>query len=250
MSTANGYIKLYRKLQHGFLWRERREFSKLECWIDILMEAQHDPEPQEVIIGHTVLTCNRGESLNSLDTWARRWHMSKSKARRVLTLFQGRSMVVTKSVTLTTRLSVCNYDMYNPLRHADETQVKRNRNASETQVTPDNKEEEGKEGQEQEYCAESATGSAPADTVITFPLRKADGEYHVLEGYVEELRKRFPALDVVDELTKCHTWCVENGRKRKSRVGFKRFVSGWMQTAITRQAKAPRGRQNLGLFSQ
>lgn len=137
----NGWIKLHRKLQNNFLWKEKRVFSKAEAWIDILWEVQHMKEPQKVILGMRVLTCNRGESLNSLKTWANRWKWSKSTTRRFLEVLRGENMIRLKSETVTVRLSVCNYDLYNIAWNGDETQVKRIGNASETQVAPDKKEE-------------------------------------------------------------------------------------------------------------
>jgi len=133
----NGWIKLHRKLLDNGLWRERREFSKAEAWIDILLNAQHSHEPQEVWLKNTMHWCYRGQCLKSLDTWARRWGWTKSKVRRVLDMFQKANMIRTESDTQTTRLTVCNYDYYNGERNANETQMKRKRNANETQTTPD-----------------------------------------------------------------------------------------------------------------
>jgi len=42
--------------------------------------------------------------------------------------------LVIKSDTVTTRITVCNYESYQGERNEDETQMKRKRNASETQV--------------------------------------------------------------------------------------------------------------------
>ena len=46
------------------------------------------------------------------------------------------SMIVLKSETVTTRLTICKYDTYQGERNDSETQVTRRRNASETQVKP------------------------------------------------------------------------------------------------------------------
>ena len=45
-------------------------------------------------------------------------------------------MIVLKSETVTTRLTICKYDTYQGERNDSETQVKRTRNAGETQVKP------------------------------------------------------------------------------------------------------------------
>lgn len=134
----DGWIKLHRKIQSNELWKERREFSKAEAWIDILMEAQHSPEPQKVALGMSILYCNRGECLKSLETWADRWGWDKSKVRRFLKLLQTQSMIHYASETVTTRIKVIQYEEYQGERNASETEVKHKQNANETQMKTDN----------------------------------------------------------------------------------------------------------------
>jgi len=143
-TPKRGYIALHRKIQDNFLWKQPREFSKAEAWIDILMEAQHSEKPQKVILDMTALTCNYGESLKSITTWAERWTWSRSKVYRFFELLQKCGMIVTKSEQITTRLTVCNYRAYDPKQNVSETQVKRKRNASETEADTDNKEKKDK----------------------------------------------------------------------------------------------------------
>ena len=138
MTEPQGWIPLWRKSINNEFYREKRVFSRWEAWIDILLELQHDETPQKVVIGNRVLWCNCGESLKSLDTWADRWGWTKSKTRRVLALFCKCSMIRLKSETVTTRISIVNIELFKVGRNTDETQMKRKRNASETQTTPDN----------------------------------------------------------------------------------------------------------------
>jgi len=134
----NNFLMLSRKLLSNELWRERRVFSKAEAWIDILFTVRYSQEPERVNIGYQKFICHRGESLKSTETWAMRWGWSKSKVVRFFGMLKKRNMIETQSETVTTRLTVCNYKLYNKLRNANETQVKRKperkRNASETQA--------------------------------------------------------------------------------------------------------------------
>ena len=140
--TYKGWIALHRKIQDNFLWKTPRKFSYAEAWIDILMEAQHSQEPQQVILGMKVLTCNYGESLKSIVTWAKRWRWSKSKVHRYFKMLEKCNMIVTKNEKVTTRLTVCNYSKYDPKQNASETpsrtQMKRRRNGGGTQADTDN----------------------------------------------------------------------------------------------------------------
>jgi len=133
---SKGWISVHRELQEHWLWKEKREFSKLEAWFDILLTVNHSE--QKVMIKNTLFIVKRGDSIKSLDTWANRWNWNKSKVRRFLNLLQNDSMIVTKNEHKTTRITVCKYDSYQDARNADETQVKRKRNADETQMTPNN----------------------------------------------------------------------------------------------------------------
>jgi hypothetical protein len=135
-----GWIKVHRQIQSHWLYTDKREFSYFEAWIDILLTVNH--ADAKTMIQGTLYEVKRGQSINSLDTWAKRWKWSKSKVRRFLKTLEIDSMIETKSETITTRLTVCNYDSYQDERNAGETQTKRKRNAGETQMTPNKNDKE------------------------------------------------------------------------------------------------------------
>jgi hypothetical protein len=132
-----GYLALWRKFQDHPFWRERREFSKAEAWIDLLWEVQHDEKPQQVILKMKTLICNYGESLKSLDTWAMRWLWPKSRVKRFFDLLVELNQIQIKNETITTRITILNYSQYDPKRNVNKTQTKRVRNDHETEVKPD-----------------------------------------------------------------------------------------------------------------
>lgn len=122
MADGNtGYIKLYRKLRDHVYWKERRVFSDFEAWVDILMSVRWQDEPEEVVIRGRTLVCNYGESLKSLDTWARRWHWSKPKVKRFLDAAEKRNDIVTISETVSLRIKVLNYRQYQEVRNDNVT---------------------------------------------------------------------------------------------------------------------------------
>jgi hypothetical protein len=127
----SGWIKVHRQLQEHWVW-SKPEY--LKWWLDILMSA--NIEPKKVLIKGQLLEVNRGEVIYSYETWANRWKINKSKVLRFLKMLEKDSMIVLKSETVTTRLTICKYDAYQGERNDSETQVKRTRNASETQVKP------------------------------------------------------------------------------------------------------------------
>jgi hypothetical protein len=133
------WIKIDREITSHWIFKDPWKFRN---WIDLLALVNH--QEQKVNIKGVILICKRGETLCSLDTLAKRWECDKSKVRRFLKLLQSDSMIELKSEQITTRLTICKYELYQGERHANETKVKRKRNASETQLTPNKNEKKEK----------------------------------------------------------------------------------------------------------
>ena len=144
-----GYIALHRRIRQSSLWPRNRPFSHLEAWMDMLMEARWAKTPGKVRIGLTLVPVKRGEFCHSLRWWAERWHWSPARVRRFLACLESDRMIDTNSSHKATHVKVVNYDTYNPPRNASETQTKRQRNASETELE---EREEGKK--ERSVCKE------------------------------------------------------------------------------------------------
>ena len=141
-----GWIKLHRSITNHWLYTEKRKFSKFEAWNDILLNVNF--LPAKTIIKGKLININRGESIMSLETWGKRWSWDKSAVKRFLELLKKDNMIELKSETVTTRLTVCNYDTYQSKENEVDTQMKRKRNADETHVIPIEEEEERKEEKE------------------------------------------------------------------------------------------------------
>ena len=131
-----GWISIHRKLLKHWLWQDK-PFSQGQAWIDILLECNH--EENEVVIKNTVFICKRSESLNSLQTWSKRFGWNVSATRRFIKKLEKANTIRIANESLTTRLTVCNYDTYQIKRIADESQMNRKRIASESQVNTNNK---------------------------------------------------------------------------------------------------------------
>jgi hypothetical protein len=127
---SEGWITLNREISKHWVFKDAEYFR---AWVTILMEVNHSEN--KILIGKTLFTCSRGESLHSLESWGEIFgNWGKSKTKRFFDLLKDESMIELKNERLTTRLTVCNYNRYQDFRNADETQVKRKRNADETQV--------------------------------------------------------------------------------------------------------------------
>lgn len=69
---------------------------------------------------------------------------------------------------------------------------------------------------------EEASAAAPAIPLV-------DGsEYCVKVKELEEWKKAFPAVDVVQELGEMRAWCLSNPTLRKTKNGVRRFINTWL----------------------
>lgn len=133
-----GWVKLYRKTKDHWLWGSER---RLKWWLDILLTVNYNDS--KVLIRGSLIDCKRGQSIRSLETWAKDWGVSKKTVKDFFLLLQKDNMIEYESVQISTRITVCNYDTYQDMVHVEETQSKRKVNAKGTQ--PSYKREKKKE---------------------------------------------------------------------------------------------------------
>ena len=144
----SGWIKIHRSITNHWLYTEKRKFSKFEAWNDMLLNVNYT-ESKSIIKGK-LYEIKRGESIMSLDSWAKRWKWDKSSVRRFFSLLEKDEMIQVKTDNITTHLTICNYDTYQDTCNTDETQMKHKRNTNEIQTTPIKESKEYKEEKEEE----------------------------------------------------------------------------------------------------
>lgn len=128
LMSQQGWIKIHRKLVDHWLWQDA---EKLKWWLCLLIEANH--EGRNILLKGSLVTCGRGQCVRSLETWAQEWRTTKKTVRNFLLLLERDGMIQYESVTVSTRITICNYDTYQNLGNEKETQSKRKVNAEETQ---------------------------------------------------------------------------------------------------------------------
>jgi hypothetical protein len=126
------WIKLHRKSLHNFLYQEDRELTRREAWENMLLLVNSNREPKKIMLGNRIIECGYGQSVRSLKTWANEFKWTVSKVRRFFKLLQDETMIVSESVGISTRITICNYDTYQSeptrKRHANDTQTTTNNN--------------------------------------------------------------------------------------------------------------------------
>jgi hypothetical protein len=107
---AKGWIKLYRQIQLNSLWKEKRKFSKVEAWIDILFLAKYADENEQV--GYITVLVPRGSFLTTIRELCARWGWSNTKVCSFLAHLNLEKMLLEKATAKKTLLTVVNYDLY------------------------------------------------------------------------------------------------------------------------------------------
>ena len=105
-----GWIKLYRQIRHNFLWPKGRKYTKLEAWLDMLLQANHTPE--KVLIDNQVVEVQRGQFITSTVKLAHRWKWDRKTVSRFLQLLSNEEMCTTEATTKYTRVTITNYEFY------------------------------------------------------------------------------------------------------------------------------------------
>lgn len=118
----------------------------------MILEANH--ADGTVNIGMQLIECKRGQSIRSLQGWSKRWGVSKSTVRSFFDLLKNDSMLRTENITVTTRITILNYDDYQTLPHATQTQRKRKPNATQTQADPNNNDNNDNNEKKNTYASE------------------------------------------------------------------------------------------------
>ena len=137
-----GWIKLHRSLNDHWI-NERRVFSKYEAWLDILMNVNYDDK--KTLLKGKLYEVKRGQSILSIESWAKRFGWDRSSVRRFFNLLQKDGMILLVSDNKTTHLTVCNYDSYQGKEPAEDQQTTNKKPSKGNQkATP----KEGKEEEE------------------------------------------------------------------------------------------------------
>jgi len=155
-----GWVKLYRSIKKHWIWEDPH---RLRFWISILLDVNHSDK--KVLISGTLITCNRGQSVKSLKTWAAENRCSVQVVRTFFKLLQQDRMIKLENVKKSTRLTVCNYVSYNDSQHSANTLLTRDQHAANTQLTTNKNVKNVKKGQKP-YFEKNNFPLAPPLTVL------------------------------------------------------------------------------------
>lgn len=132
-----GWIKLHRSLESHWLFQEERKFSKFEAWLDILLMVNH--EDKKILLGNELIEVKRGQKIISIRKLCERWSWSNNKVKNYLKTLECDNMLIVKSDTKKTLITVVNYDIYQSRdiekRRKSDTNASQERHESDTDAS-------------------------------------------------------------------------------------------------------------------
>lgn len=228
-----GWIKLHRQIKEHWIWKSDNRFK---WWIDILLTVNHSDT--KVLVKGTLIECKRGQSIRSLESWAKDWNVSKGAVRDFFKLLQSDQMLHTESLQFTTRITVCKYEDYQDELHTKKTLKKRKGNAKETLALPKQECIEGEEGEECKKNIFVNTNTWREDfEIYKSELRVVYKDLISNNEFIQEQEKFNPNVDIKLSLEKACTnyWATEAGWKNKLQKKTK--IIDWKQTLINAISK-------------
>jgi hypothetical protein len=124
-NKLSNFIPISRMLFIHPFWKEKRTFSKLEAWLDLIVSARFEESEATELIDGKMISWKRGQFPASLRYLAERWQWSKTKVNNFIRLLENEQMIERLSAGGQTVLSLKNYEEYNGrqrLTHSKEPQ--------------------------------------------------------------------------------------------------------------------------------
>lgn len=129
---AKGWVKLHRQIMNHPFYEEERVFSRYEAWSHLMMMANHTDN--KTLIDGKMVIVERGSFLTSVRKLQERWKWSNTKTIKFLDLLEKEKMIVKKSDTKKTLITLTTYEIYQ-----GEGEEKRHENDTETTQKRTNK---------------------------------------------------------------------------------------------------------------
>lgn len=116
---SQGFFKLQRRMFTHWLWKEVRELSRFEAFLDLLQLAAF--EPTERLVSGRCIYVPVGGIVASERFLSGRWKWSRTKVRQFLDLLQSEKMAEPQKDQGITVLILCNYEAWNGKSDAKKT---------------------------------------------------------------------------------------------------------------------------------
>jgi len=183
-----GWIKLHRDIREHWIWQNPVYYR---AWSDMLMEANHKTKSR--LYNGNLVIIKRGQIVGSLQSYANRWDMTVSQVRHFIDLLEQDKMVSKKTAQGFTHLSICNYDTYQSLQQADNTQNAHSPQAHR-KLTATPKELKNEKNERNIYSKQQQLENIKNsldEYKLQFPTKDVQGQFDFFCDYLDSKDKRY-----------------------------------------------------------
>lgn len=178
MANEKGWVKIYRDIQDNELWKSDEPFDKRAAWIDLISMANH--KDNEIVFNGNAVVVKKGQLITSELKLAKKWHWSKDKVRRYLSLLKRLGMITKECTTKCTTITLVNYSKFQGERTTDNTTNKTrhktaDNTADDTQTRMIKNDKENKEGDAPLYSSDPERNAEIIDALNRGAVLNEDG---------------------------------------------------------------------------
>ena len=131
-----GWISLHRKILENPILNRSRVYSNFEAWIWLLLKANH--KDNKFMLGSELIKVKKGSMITSQKKLCRQFRWGNSKLRSFLKVLQKDKMILLKTNTQSTHITICNYDTYQENQIADKLKTNRKQTANKLRTNTNN----------------------------------------------------------------------------------------------------------------
>ena len=225
-----------------WLYKEHRPMTRREAWETMLLLANY--EPTKVMIHGTLYECGRGQSLLSIGSWADKFLWSIKQVRTFFNLLEKDGMITVEGLRHTTRLTICNYGLYQDKGRTEGTtegeQREQQREQQRATIKEDKEIKEGEEFKEESLSPAIASTPSPNPSKFDFKaeLIKIGVSEQVAADFIA-VRRDKKATNTVTAFNAIRREILKANKPADTCIGYavergwKGFKSEWMDNAAT-----------------
>lgn len=203
-AKTEGFVKLYRNILD---WEWYSDMNTFRVYIHMILSANwQDGRFRGVEI-------KRGSFVSSYGKLAEATGLSEKNVRTAVKHLEKTGEVACKGYNRFTVFTLKNYDKY---QGAGAEGASDGRTTGEQAATI---EEVKKERNKELIISKTAA--------FYLPLNNGS-DYVVTNGAVEAWKKKYPTVDIYEQLGRMKTWLDENPARRKAKGGVLRFITSWL----------------------
>ena len=132
-----GWISLHRKILENPILNRSRVYSPFEAWIWLLLKANH--KDNKFMLGSELVKVEKGSMITSQKKLCRQFRWGNSKLRNFLKVLQKYEMLLLKTNTQSTHITICNYESYQDKQTANKSQTNHKQTANKSRTNTNNK---------------------------------------------------------------------------------------------------------------